>query len=192
MQLINSMLSIQLQYVRDPEAADLFRDSINRIEAMALIHNDLYKYTTHADINFAEFIPKLLNGLRSTYNQQETTLMVEAEDIHLGIDDAIPCALILNELISNSLSHAFPGGSGGTILVKMFFDRDTRLCNLIVHDDGKGLPGDFDFDGNTTTFGLLMVKLLSSQLGGSVCFNSTGGTEFTITFPIKINQEHSC
>jgi len=186
MQLIHSMLNIQLQYVKDPEAADLFKDSVSRIQTMALIHNDLYKYSMFADIDFGEFIPKLIANLCSMYKRQDITMKIEAEEIHLGIDDAIPCGLIINELVSNSLKYAYPERDTGVILVKMFFDKNTRLCNLIVHDDGKGLPPDFDFSKNTTSFGLLMVNLLVSQLQGTARLNTVSGTEFIISFPIKI------
>ncbi len=121
MQLINSLLAIQLQYIKDPESADLFKDSVSRIEAMALIHNDLYKYTMFADINFGEFIPKLIDNLCLMYKQQEIKVKIEAEDIHLGIDDAIPCGLILNELVSNSLKHAFQGRRQGRNFGKIIF-----------------------------------------------------------------------
>jgi PAS domain S-box-containing protein len=188
MQLIHSMLNIQLQYVKDPEAVDLFKDSVSRIETMGLIHNELYRYTMYADIDFGAFIPKLIDNLCSTYKRQEITMKIEAEEIHLGIDDAIPLSLILNELVSNSLKYAFPEGDKGAVLVKLFFDKNTRLCNLIVHDNGKGLPPGFDFTDNTTSFGLLMVNLLSSQLQGTVRLNSVDGTEFIITFPIKIHK----
>jgi PAS domain S-box-containing protein len=189
MQLIHGMLNIQLQYVKDPESVDLFKDSVSRIETMGLIHNDLYRYTMYADIDFGAFIPKLIDNLRSMYKRQEITMKIEAEEIHLGIDDAIPCGLILNELVSNSLKYAFREGDKGAILVKLFFDKNTRLCNLIVHDNGKGLPPGFDFTKNTTSFGLLMVDLLSLQLQGTVRLNSMDGTEFIIAFPIKIHKE---
>ncbi len=186
MQLINSMLTIQLGYVRDPEDVDLFKDSVSRIETMALIHNDLYRYTRLADINFGEFIPKLIDNLCLMYKRQEVKIKIEADEVHLGIDDAIPCGLILNELVSNSLKHAFEDGDKGVILVKFFIDNKTRLCNLVVHDYGKGLPSGCNFPDNIKTFGLLMVKLLSSQLKGTTRLNSEKGSEFIITFPIKI------
>ena len=189
MRIINSMLTLQLQYVKDPESVDLFKDSVSRIETMALIHNNLYRYTRYADIDFGAFIPKLIDNLCSMYKRQKITVKIVAEEIHLGIDDAIPCGLILNELVSNSLKHAFSEGDTGAILVKLFLDKNTRLCNLIVHDDGKGLPPDFDFTKNMTSFGLLMVNLLSSQLHGTVRLNSVDGTEFIIAFPIKIQKE---
>ncbi len=189
MQLINSLLDIQLQKIRDPESANLFNDSISRIEAIALIHNDLYGNTMFTDINFGEFIPKLIDNLSFMYKRQEITIEIEAEDVHLGIDDAIPCGLILNELVSNCLKHAFTEGDEGVIQVKFYFDKQTRLCNLIVHDNGKGLMPDFDFTQNMQSFGLLIVRLLSSQLEGTVCLNSENGTEFTLAFPIKIRKE---
>lgn len=156
---------------------------------MALIHNDLYSYTMYTDINFKEFIPKLADNLRSSYKRQDLTVKIEAEEIHLGIDDAIPCGLILNELVSNCLKHAFPEGDKGAILVKLFFDKNTRLCNLIVHDNGIWLPPGFDFSNNMTSFGLLMVNLLSSQLQGTFRLNSADGTEFILAFPIKIQKK---
>ncbi len=189
MQLINSLLAIQLLNIRDPESADLFKDSVSRIEAMALIHNDLYENTMFADINFCEFIPKLIDSLFLMYKRKDITVEIEAEDIHLGIDDAIPCGLILNELVSNSLKHAFTEVGRGEILVKLFYDQHTQLCNLIVHDNGKGLMPDFDFTHNMASFGLLMVNLLSSQLEGTIRLDSANGTEFTIAFPIKIRKE---
>jgi len=189
MQLINSMLSIQLQYVKDPESSDLFKDCISRIKTMALIHKDLYSYKMYSDINFGEFIPKLIDNLSSMYEKHEITMKVEVEEIHLGIDNAIPCGLILNELISNSIKHAFTEGEKGLIAVKLFFDKKTRLCNLIVHDNGKGLPPGFDFSKNLTSFGLLMVNLLTSQLQGTVRLNSVDGTEFVIAFPIKVQKK---
>ncbi|MBN2546424.1 MAG: PAS domain S-box protein [Spirochaetes bacterium] len=189
LQIINSMLSVQLQFVKDPESADLFKDCVSRIKTMALIHNDLYSYKIYSDINFGEFIPKLINNLCSIYKRHDISIKIEAEEIHFGIDNAIPCGLILNELISNSLKHAFTAGDKGSIIVKLFFDKNTRLCNLIVHDDGKGLPPGFDISKNMTSFGLLMVNLLTSQLQGTVRINSFDGTEFIITFPIKIKKK---
>ncbi len=156
---------------------------------MALIHNDLYSYSMYTDIIFGEFIPKLIDNLSSTYKRQDIKIKIEAEEIHLGIDEAIPCGLILNELVSNSLKYAFPEGEKGTILIKLFFDKNTRLCNLIVHDNGIGLPPRFNFTKGMTSFGLLMVNLLSSQLEGTVRLNSANGTEFIIAFPVKIRKE---
>ncbi len=189
MQLINSMFTVQLEYVRDPDAVDLFKDSISRIETMAVIHEDLYNFPLYSDINFGKFIPKLIDNLCSMYNRPDIKIKIEAEEIHLGIDEAIPCGLILNELVSNSLKYGFPEGKKGTILIKLFFDKNTRLCNLVVHDDGKGLPPGFDLTKNKTSFGLLMVNLLSSQLYGNVRIKSVKGTEFIITFPIRIHKE---
>ncbi len=188
MRLIQSMLNSQLQYVKDPEAADLFIDSISRIKTMALIQNDLYKFTNFADINFGIFIPKLISNLRSSYKRNEIMIKIEAEDIHLGIDDAIPCGLILNELVSNCLKHAFAEGEAGIILVKLFSDKNTGLCNLIVRDDGKGFPPGFDLNNTMQSFGLLMVNLLILQLKGTVRINSVDGTKFTISFPVKIQK----
>ncbi len=191
MQIVHSMLSIQLQHVKDPESVDLFKDSVSRIETMGLIHNELYRYTTYADIDFGTFLPKLINNLCSMYLRPEITITIEAEKIHLGIDDAIPCGLIINELVSNSLKHAFAQGDPGAILVKLFFDKNTGLCNLIVHDNGKGLPHGLYASENTPSYGLLMVNLLSSQIMGTVRLDSTNGTEFTVAFPVKINKEQA-
>lgn len=191
MQLINSLLSIQLRYVKDPESVDLFKDSVNRIKTMALIHDGLYQYPLYADINFRELIPKLMDNLGAMYKRPEITMQFEAEEIHLGIDDAIPCGLILNELVSNSLTHAFPEGGPGTIQVKFYYDKRARLCHLIVRDDGKGLPPGYDLTTDMTSFGLVMVNLLSAQLKGTVRLQAGAGTgtEISIAFPIKIQTD---
>lgn len=189
LQLIQSMLNIQLQYVKDPEAADVFKDSLSRIETMTMIHNELYKHTIYADIDFGIIIPKIIDNLRSMYKKQEINIKIEVEEIHLGIDDAIPCGLILNELVSNCLKHAYPIGKKGLILIKLFIDSNTQRCHLSVQDDGLGLPTGFEFSEKTNSFGLLMVKLLSKQLGGTIKLNSLNGTEISMVFPLKIPSE---
>jgi PAS domain S-box-containing protein len=185
MQLINSMLSLQLQYVREPEYVDLFKDSINRIKTMALIHNELYSYDTYTDINFGEFVPKMINNLFPESKRQNIKIKIESEEIHFGIDDAIPCGLIIYELVSNCLKHAFPDGNG-TVLIKLFYDGKTGRCNLTVSDNGKGMNPCIDLDGNIRSYGLLMVKLLSSQIQGIIRLKPGSGTEFIIDFPLKI------
>ncbi|MBN2077755.1 MAG: PAS domain S-box protein [Spirochaetes bacterium] len=191
MQLINSMLAVQLQYVKDPDAADLFQDSVSRIQTMALIHNELYRYEMFSDVNAEVFVPKLINNLCSMYDRKDVVMTFEVDEIHLGIDDAIPMGLILNELVSNSLKHAYTGEAGGAILVKIRYDAEASVCTMIVHDDGRGLPHEFDFNENATSFGLLMVNLLTSQLKGTIRINSVEGTEFIVTFPIRNDRDLS-
>ncbi len=186
MQLISSMLSIQLRYVKNPEAEELFKDSVSRISTMAMIHTELYKYTEFADINFQNFIPKIIQNLCVLYNKQDISVEITAEEVHLGIDDAIPCGLVINELLANCYKHAFIDNPKGIITIKLFFQKQTGICSLTIKDNGCGLPADFDYNNNTTSFGLLMVNLLLTQLNGDMKITSESGTEIEITFPVKI------
>lgn len=182
LQIISSLLNLQSAHIRDPRALEVFKEGQGRVRSMALIHEKLYQSADLARVDFSEYISNLAAYLFRSYevNAGAVKLSVEAEDVLLGVDTAIPCGLIINELVSNSLKHAFPGGTGGSINITLRPAGAERLT-LIVADDGVGLPGGFDAR-DTPSLGLQLVNTLARQLGGKVSVAEGAGTTFSITF----------
>jgi two-component sensor histidine kinase len=188
LQVISSLLNLQSAHVEDPQATEIFQDSQNRIRSMALVHEKLYQSQDLARVDLAEYIRNLATYLFRAYSANATgvTLDIQADDVFLTIDTAVPCGLILNELISNALKHAFPDGQAGEICVKLHANGDHQVT-LSVADTGVGLPKDLDLN-TTTSLGLQLVHTLADQLDGHIELNGTRGTEFNITFAISENQ----
>jgi PAS domain S-box-containing protein len=182
LQIISSLLNLQSAHIRDPRALEVFKEGQGRVRSMALIHEKLYQSDDLARVDFSEYISNLAAYLFRSYevNAGAVRLNVEAEDVLLGVDTAIPCGLIINELVSNSLKHAFPGGGGGLINITLRPASRDRLT-LTVADDGVGLPPGFDVR-NTPSLGLQLVNTLARQLGGEVGVGDGAGAEFNITF----------
>jgi two-component sensor histidine kinase len=163
---------------------DILRDSQNRIRSMAQIHQTLYQSKDFAEVDFGQFLDSLIPTLISSYGIDGTavSLIIKAEQVRLPIDAAVPCGLVVNELISNALKHAFPHGRGGEIQVAMTQGAD-RDAILSVSDNGIGLPDDFDLV-DPATLGLQLVTLLADQLGGAISVRRIDPTEFILKFPI--------
>jgi two-component sensor histidine kinase len=192
LQIVSSLLHLQSQYVKDQPALDVLVESQNRIRSMALIHERLYRSQDLASIDFAVYIRDLTNHLIRSYRARPSPvdLQIDAQDVYLAVDTAIPCGLIINELISNALKHAFPDGKAGEIRIKMELE-GTRHFTLIVADNGRGFPPDIDFQ-NTESLGMQLVNTLVNQLDGTIELRSHNkGTEFKITFaaPSPILEE---
>ena len=193
LQIICSLLDLQADSVEDEQTLEIFKESKNRIRTMALVHEYLYQSKDLARIDFAEYIPDLANYSFRSYQSYTDTiqLRINIEDgISLDIDKAIPCGLILNELVSNSLKYAFPAGAQshpenrgreGEIRIDLRSDKDNE-CTFIVSDNGVGFPKDLDFR-NTESLGLQLVVSLVDQLDGTIELDRSGGTTFKITFP---------
>jgi two-component sensor histidine kinase/ligand-binding sensor domain-containing protein len=181
MQVISSMLRLQAGYIDDARALELFQESQNRVKSMALIHEKLYQSQDLARIDFADYLRNLTSHLFRSYSgRSDITLNLEVSDVRLGVDVGIPCGLIVNELVSNALKHAFPNGRSGQITVSLQRTDDTYV--LSVKDDGVGFPKDVDFR-DSPSLGLQLVNTLTTQLEGEVELISNGqGTEFRITF----------
>lgn len=180
--IISSLLSLQSNYITDEESREMFRESGNRANSMALIHQRLYESTDLKNVGFKDYITSLANDLYNIYvkDPDRVGLKLEIGDVKLDIDIAIPLALILNELITNSLKHAFPNNSRGIINVCFFKEDD--VCVLKVCDDGVGFPEDLDFMNNTDSLGLQLVNSLTSQIDGVIELYRNNGTTFKITF----------
>ena len=185
LQIISSLLNLQAEYLKDNQALEVFKDSQNRIESMALIHEKLYQSQDLARINFVDYIQDLVTNLFYSYNvnSSDITLKMNVEEVFLVIDAAIPCGLIINELISNSLKYAFPQRELGEICID-FYSREVNLYTLSISDNGVGFAQDFDFH-NTESLGLRLVKGLTYQLKGNIDFSSNQGVEYKIIFSTK-------
>ena len=183
LQIISSLLRLQSDYIQDERALASFKDSQNRIRSMALIHEKLYQSKDLVRIDFAEYLRDLTSNLLHSYaaNVREITLNIDVGEIWLTIDTAISCGLIINELVSNSLKHAFPNASSENkveIVLRPISDNNFRL---IVSDNGVGFPQDIDFQ-NTESLGLQLVCTFVEQLEGTIDLERTQGTTFIITF----------
>lgn len=182
LQVICSLLDLQSQYIEEPAMKGLFLESYNRVKSMALVHEKLYLHRNFVRINFSEYIESLTNDLFYAYGGKASPITVELDidKITLNVDTAIPCALIINELVSNALKYAFPDSQEGKISIALHSD-DRRNLTLIVRDSGKGLPKDFDFN-TTKSLGLRLVNVLTHQIEGTLEIDCKSGTEFRISF----------
>jgi PAS domain S-box-containing protein len=187
LQIISSLLNLQSTYVRDKRDLEMMKESQDRIRSMALIHEKLYKSESLADIDSREYITDLVRELVRLYGTKgNITLQIEVEDVFLDIDTAIPCGLIINELVSNCLKHAFPGGKSGEILVSLH--SVNGKTELVVSDNGVGIPEDMN-PLDAESLGLRLVTILAiDQLEGDIRLDRSKGTSFYITFESKRNS----
>jgi ligand-binding sensor domain-containing protein/two-component sensor histidine kinase len=183
LQIMSSLLGMQMGALQDQSLVKIFRESQNRIKSMALIHEKLYHSPNLAEIDFQQYIQELGTSLFATYGvkSEEITLAIRANNVWLPIDAAIPCGMILNELISNALKHAFSTGKSGEITIDIVAN-DRHEVMVIVRDTGVGLSEGIDIY-TTPSLGLKLVRLFTEQLGGAIQVARAGGTAFTLTFP---------
>lgn len=185
MQVISSLLALQAGYIADEQVDLMFRESQNRIRSMALVHEQLYRSQDLARIDVGNYIRELTANLLHSYRTAlgRVTLDVICDPLFFDIDMAIPCGLIINELVSNSLKHAFPGGRNGSIVVELRLDTNGQHT-LIVRDDGVGFPETLNVY-RTETLGLQLVASLTAQLSGTIGLKQQNGTIFEIRFAGK-------
>jgi PAS domain S-box-containing protein len=182
MQLISSMFNLQAGEISDPKAVDKLRESQARIRSMSLIHEKLYRSKDLARIGFADYIRSLAAHLFHFWRTEGSPISLETdlEELTLDINTAIPCGLIINEILSNALEHAFPGGRPGRIHIGLRAAAGNAYI-LDIRDDGIGLPDGVD-PGRTETLGLQIIALLVRQLEGSLAIDRSAGTAYTIRF----------
>ncbi|WP_224249068.1 sensor histidine kinase [Hyalangium gracile] len=181
LQVTSSLLKLQSAYIRDPVAKEMFAESQSRIRSMALVHEKLYRSSDLSRVDFADYVQSLASLLFRSYgtDPQRISLRVEGGPLLLSIETAVPCGLIVNELLSNSIKHAFPNGRQGNIVVGV--GTDERGCVIRVADDGIGLPESLRLE-QTETLGLQLVRTLAGQLRSSIELNRAGGTSFKLHF----------
>jgi len=183
LQVVSSLLYLQSKNVSDPKTLEILLESLERVRSIALIHEQLYKSTDLAHVNFGDYLNSLTTNLFQTYGIEGGAVKLKLEineRVSLTPDKAIPCGLIVNELVSNALRHAFVGRGDGTIHVELR-QNDDGTTSLIVGDDGIGLPSYIDFR-HTPSLGLQLVNTLANQLGATIELTLKKGTVFTLTF----------
>lgn len=181
LQVVSSMLSLQSEYIRDDTLLSIVMESQNRIRSIALIHEKLYRSSSLGSVDFSDYVQDLCSNLFHSYGSgaSNVKLHLGVEGVSLNLDTAVPCGLIINELVSNCLKHAFFDGRQGEITVDLR-SADGRFV-LNVRDNGVGFPEDLDFR-RTDSLGLQLVNILTSQLDGSIALHRGEGTRFEITF----------
>ena len=186
LQVISSMLNLQKSFVNDPETLNLLEESTNRIATMSFIHESLYRNTDFANISFAEYLQRLSANLIQSYsrNDCEVVLQTVFDEVYLSLEQAIPCGLITNELVSNSLKYAFPDRPQGTITLRIQHIEGGGV-ELEVSDDGVGLPPGMDFAKNDS-LGVYLVQALTEQIDGELVVTSVDqgrkGCSFLVRF----------
>jgi PAS domain S-box-containing protein len=184
LQVISSLLNLQSGYIKNKDDLVIFQQSQQRIASIALIHEKLYQSQDLARINFREYTQDLVVSLLTAYEVNEDAIAVTInidEDVLLGLDTAIPCSLIIHELVSNSLKYAFPTGRNGSINIELHLIGDNNFL-LKVSDDGVGLPSNFDFK-KIASLGLQLVDALTYQLAGTIDIKGENGVEWQLKFP---------
>lgn len=190
MAVISSLLKMQADKLDDSQYREMFYDSIDRIKSMARIHEKLYRSRDMAEVDFGSYLEDIVASMFKSYRMMpgRIALKTDVGSVRIGIDDAIPLGLITNELLTNSLKHAFPGDRKGEVKVSLreVGERDSKgnksvVIELVVSDNGIGLPEDLDFR-KSESLGMNLITALARQIRGKVELNREAGTEFRITF----------
>lgn len=185
LQVIYSMLGLQARAIPDPALRRLFLESQGRVQSMALLHNTLYESGSLSDFSFADYVEQLCADLWRSYSVKRERIRssTQVDPIPLSLDEAVPCGLIINELVSNSLKYAFADGREGEIRIELQHAGDSML-RLIVADNGVGLPPGVD-PATTKSVGLRLVRSVAEQLSAKVEITSGPGVEARLTFPSR-------
>lgn len=191
LQVVASMLNLQSEYLTDERLLGILADSQNRIKAISLIHEKLYQSQDLGKVEMGPYFESLGVNLLRTHlmHPSSVSIKVNAEGIYLGIDTAIPCGLVINELISNCLKHAFPNGREGEIYIQLFSANNGDFI-LQVQDNGIGFPKEIDFR-NTRSLGLQLVIMFIQQFNGTIELDSQNGTKYTINFKEKMYADRA-
>lgn len=182
LQIISSLLALQANNISDPDIVDIFHDSENRVRSMALIHESLYRSDNLAEIDFGEYIRSLTQNLFNSGDAKVRNIhyTISANTIWMEVSQAVPCGLILNELITNVLKHAFPHNQPGQVDIHLAAKED-KVVSLRVQDNGIGFTANFDPE-TVTSLGLQLVHMLVDQLGGKLKITEDNGSCFEIQF----------
>ena len=182
LQVISSLLSMQADKATDPNVISSLTDSQNRVKSIALVHEKLYQSKSLDRIEYGDYLVKIVNHLFDTYNVNPAviTRTIHAENIYVDINQAVPCSLIINEMLTNTLKYAFPAGRKGEITID--FTTDEKNYMLTYHDNGTGIPEGVSFE-RTESLGMKLIYGLTQQLNGTVVLKRDEGTTFVVTFP---------
>jgi two-component sensor histidine kinase len=181
---MSSLVKLQSHYVNDPKMLEILKETESRIHSMAIVHSKLYMTKDYEKINFYDYVKNLTDNFWNTYGfkLKNIAIKIKISDFYLNIDTAIPCGLIINELVLNSIKYAFPNNEKGEIVIELLNQNSERLT-LSVRDNGIGLPEGMNVH-ESDTLGIQLVTLLSKQMNGHIEIKSekNKGTEFIIDF----------
>jgi PAS domain S-box-containing protein len=181
LQVVSSLLHLQSLKIKDKQALDLIEQSRNRVYMMASVYEKLYQSKNFASISYKEYLEDVLNNVfLSSGMNHRISFKLNVKNVVLGLDDAVPVALIINELFTNSIKHAFPGNKKGKIEINFYYLNEDSY-QLIYRDNGVGFSDHINFD-NTETLGLHLIKNLAEQISGNATFEQTEWTTFKIVF----------
>lgn len=182
LQIVSSLLNLQSSQISDHKMLDIFSKSKSRINSMALIHKLLYNNENLSKINFREYLTELLKVILDSFGSPIIRYTINAEDIFIGPDQAMNLGLIINEIVTNSIKHAFIDDSPGLISVEL--TRTDHKVRLVIKDNGSGLPPDFDLN-STITLGTQLINNLIKQVPGTIKLENEGGTKYSLLFEAK-------
>jgi two-component sensor histidine kinase len=185
MQVMSSLLSLQARAALNPETRRMLEDNQNRIQSMALLHEILYQSEDLAMVDFPKYVLRTVDYLFRSFGvkDRQIRLHTELDEVALELDDALPFGLLISEIVSNSLKHAFPQGRCGEVSIFLRQQSDATI-SLILSDDGIGLPRELDWT-TTRSLGLRLVRALAQQLRGALEISSRSGTEVRLTFQVR-------
>lgn len=192
LQIISSLLNLQIPYIKDSESIEFFKESQNRVKSISMIHEKLYQSNNLQKIDFESYLANIMVNLFQTYgvDQDRISYNIRCEDIKLNMETSVPCGLIVTELVTNSIKHAFPSnpqplnkksGDNPEYKINVLLHLENEYINLIIDDNGIGFPDNLDFK-NTESLGLELVNLLVNQLDGTIELYKKEGTQFNIKF----------
>ena len=184
LQVVHSLLDLQAMKVKDPDVVNALRDSQNRVRSMSLIHQTLYQSSNVAQVDFTQFLNELMVGLTEAYRSAtgRVEIHMQAEGVRLPINEAIPCGLIINELVSNALKHGFADGRSGAIWIKL--QQDGKHVTVQVANDGAAIPEEHDLR-RSGSLGLQLVNLFTRQIRGKLEVQRADPVSFTIRFELE-------
>jgi len=179
---MSSLLSLQSRAASNPETSRMLEENQNRIQSMALLHEILYQSEDLAVVDFAKYLRRMVDHLFRSYgvDNRQIRLHASLDAVGLELDDALPCGLLISEVISNSLKHGFPEGREGEVRI-LLRRQSATLVLLMLSDNGVGLPGQLDWT-KSRSLGLRLVRVLAQQLRADLDIRSEGGTEVKLIF----------
>jgi len=182
LQIIISLLNLQSGYIKDESTLKAVQDGQNRVRSMALVHEKFYQADELTEIAFGEYMEKLCQYLYQSYGDKtdRVRVLIDACDVALDMDTAMPCGLLVNEIVSNSYKYGFPGQRSGEIRIRMW--REDKTVTLDITDNGIGLPEGFSVE-SSESLGMQLIQALTSQLDGELSIGRENGTRFTVKFP---------
>ncbi len=182
LQVISSLLRLQSRFIKDQDAVNIFKETQNRVRSIAILHEKLYQSNDLARIQFDEYVKILAEDLLYFYelDVNDIKMNIDIEDVALNIETAIPCGLLIDEMVANSMKYAFPNRKTGKINIELHSDNNNKFT-LIVSDNGVGIPEDVDIE-KSDTFGMQLIKYLTKQLNSTIELDRKHGTKYTLQF----------